>query len=421
MASTGGSHGIARTTRKRTEEQRQQDAEKIRRYRSLEDQLRDQTGRDANYADPTLLDLTTRLLRLNPEYYTAWNVRRRCLTSGSFSRPSAGSWPSRASPSTSASATTRPPSDDSSPSSSAAIPPAPGSPTPTRGGPSGTTADGDADPEQRARDVVAHDTSVIQSELQFTIPLLLEFPKCYWLWNHRAYMLSLAISRLPAPAARQIWTAELGLVSKMLTKDRRNFHAWGYRRQVVARLEAPELEGTSMVEPEFEYTTKKIRDDLSNFSAWHGRSQLVLRLLDERGADDAARRRLLEEELDLVREGLNVGPEDQSLWYYHQFLMSHLLDSDRPSMAPNLTPEERAGYVEKEIEEIKDLLEDYEDVKWIYEALLEYTTGLARLRRRSGIPPEDAEAGTEVRSWLASLEKLDPMRKGRWADLEKTL
>ena len=98
------------------------------------------------------------------------------------------------------------------------------------------------------------------------------------------------IKRLPVPVARRVWEEELGLVAKMLTRDRRNFHAWGYRRLVVRMLESPALHGTSMAEPEFQYTTGMIRVDLSNFSAWHGRSKLIPRLLDERNADDAARK-----------------------------------------------------------------------------------------------------------------------------------
>ena len=84
-------------------------------------------------------------------------------------------------------------------------------------------------------------------------------------------------------------------MSKMLTKDRRNFHAWVYRRHVVAALESRALEGRSMAEPEFEYTTRMIRVDLSNFSAWHNRTQLIPRLLEERGADDAARQKFLDD------------------------------------------------------------------------------------------------------------------------------
>lgn len=138
---------------------------------------------------------------------------------------------------------------------------------------------------------------MIRSELGFTVPLLIEFPKCYWIWNYRLWTLDRAIERLDVSIARRIWEEELGLVSKMLTKDRRNFHAWGYRRHVVAQLESPVLNGQSLVELEFEYTTKKIHEDLSNFSAWHNRSQLITRLLNERKADDASRKDLLDKGL----------------------------------------------------------------------------------------------------------------------------
>lgn len=104
----------------------------------------------------------------------------------------------------------------------------------------------------------------------------------------------MAIERLDPPVARRVWEEELGLDTKMLTKDRRNFHAWGYRRNVVSHLESGALNGASMVESEFEFTTKMIRVDLSNFSAWHNRSQLIPRLLSERGSDDAERRKFFD-------------------------------------------------------------------------------------------------------------------------------
>ncbi len=65
----------------------------------------------------------------------------------------------------------------------------------------------------------------------------------------------------------------------------------------MSELESPKLNGKSMAESEFEYTTKMIHGDkgLSNFSAWHRRSKLIPRLLDERKADDAARRQFLDE------------------------------------------------------------------------------------------------------------------------------
>ncbi|KAH8156027.1 hypothetical protein CIB48_g12220 [Xylaria polymorpha] len=118
----------------------------------------------------------------------------------------------------------------------------------------------------------------------------------------------------------------------MITKDRRNFHAWGYGRFVVANLESSELQGKSMTEDEFLFTTKMIGLDLSNFSAWHNRTQLIQRLLDERGADDQMRVAFLGKELSFVREALNVGPEDQSLWFYHSFLISFFDDRNQQTI-----------------------------------------------------------------------------------------
>lgn len=283
------SHGIARTARSRTEEQRKQDLVKIEKYRNLEDQIREKIS--DNYYGPETFQLTSKLLRLNPEYYTIWNARRRCLISGLLSRPSDGSPPSKASQNIIATDILITSSAASSPSSSTETPPRP---NPLTAGKTGITADSGADVE------------VIRAELAFTVPLLMEFPKCYWIWNYRLWTLDRAIERLDVSIARRIWEEELGLVSKMLAKDRRNFHAWGYRRHVVAQLESPLLNGQSLVEPEFLYTTKKIHDDLSNFSAWHNRSQLITRLLNERNADDESRKAFLDQGLSLKCILLNI-------------------------------------------------------------------------------------------------------------------
>ncbi|KAI0596901.1 hypothetical protein F4775DRAFT_274808 [Biscogniauxia sp. FL1348] len=369
------SHGVAQYNRAaRTAEQRQQDLDKIDKYRQIEDSIRSQVRQGAY--DTTLFQLTSKLLRLNPEYHTIWNVRRRCLVSSLLSKP---------------------PSEDQSGATAEA----------------GVDANADTDT----------DTDILQSELAFTVPLLIEFPKCYWLWGYRKWILEQAILRLPTPVATAIWEGELALDSKMLTKDRRNFHAWGYRRYLVARLETPELRGKSMVEDEFAYTTKMIRVDLSNFSAWHNRSRLIRRLLDERGADDKARSAFLEAELDQIREALNVGPEDQSLWYYHRYLILQLIYRSKEStIVPGLTIGERIPYIEREIEDIKDLLEDYKDIKWIYEALLEYTLALGRLRQESQSTSGGGDQqDDDLQTWLAKLRKLDPMQAGRWDDVEREL
>lgn len=133
----------------------------------------------------------------------------------------------------------------------------------------------------------------IQQELKFLVPLLRQFPKCYWIWNHRLWVLEQTIARLPRPVARGFWQQELVLVGKMLSLDGRNFHGWGYRREIVIVLES--LDEHSLTEPELNYTKKMIAANLSNFSAWHNRSKLCLKVLSERSATDEDRRRMLDD------------------------------------------------------------------------------------------------------------------------------
>jgi geranylgeranyl transferase type-2 subunit alpha len=141
-------------------------------------------------------------------------------------------------------------------------------------------------------------TQLISNDLGFLVPLLRKFPKCYWIWNYRLWLLEEASRLLPRDDSVQFWLQELHLVGKMLNLDSRNFHGWGYRRMVVEALESTqkttEEAPQSMAEQEFQYTTRMVETNLSNFSAWHNRSKLIPNLLNEQGADGMARKKTLD-------------------------------------------------------------------------------------------------------------------------------
>lgn len=147
---------------------------------------------------------------------------------------------------------------------------------------------------------------IIDEDLVFLLPLLRKFPKCYWIWNYRLWLLEEASRLLPRPMARNVWDQELSLVGKMLTLDNRNFHGWGYRRTLIKALESPALQvsdgHTQLTQQEFDYTTIMINTSLSNFSAWHQRSKLIPRLLEERQAPPEARRQMFDEGKDMLVE-----------------------------------------------------------------------------------------------------------------------
>lgn len=85
-------------------------------------------------------------------------------------------------------------------------------------------------------------------------------------------------------------------------------------------------------------------------------------------------------------------------------------------MAPELSDDERLNYVKAEQEFIEDLLEDAEDSKWVYQALMECALIEAKLLGRLS-----ADVRRKIRAWLAKLKELDPLRSGRWADTEQSL
>lgn len=303
-----------------------------------------------------VLGLVTKLLNENPEYYTIWNHRRRVLTA-------------------------------------------------------------------LFREETQSPDELLQGDLQLTFVFLRKFPKCYWIWNYRDWLLQKAESLLGLDAAQKLWSGELQLVNKMLHADSRNFHAWGYRRIAVSKIErlAPVDSAdarSSLAQPEFDYTTKMIKTNLSNFSAWHNRSQLIPRILRERNADAKARRAFLASELELICEAINTDPFDQSIWFYHQYLMSTIAPSCAPEslIVQDLTNSERQKYYEKEMEYIKEILEDETDCKWIYEGLLELAEAYLEVDAGTG-----AVANKDMRAWLAELKRLDALRRGRWEDLERRL
>ncbi|KAF2017030.1 geranylgeranyl transferas-like protein type II alpha subunit [Aaosphaeria arxii CBS 175.79] len=358
------SHGVSRAaaTTVRSEEARQKELQQIDTYKDLVNQVNAKIV-ERQYTIE-VLSLITKLLNENPEYYTIWNHRRRVLITLLALDP---------------------------------------------------VDRGDrASPEE-----------LIENDLQLTFSLLRKFPKCYWIWNHRDWILQKGESTLEADTTRRLWSGELQLVNKMLHADSRNFHAWSYRRFVVAQLdriqsgsiadaEAPK----SMIELEFEYTTKMIKINLSNFSAWHNRSRLIPRLLDERKADHNARRQLFDNELELICTAINTDPFDQSIWYYHQYLMSTLAPDcpEQSKIVPNLTTEDRTKYYAHEMEYIQEILEDEADCKWIYESLLHVAQCFLVIDAGT-----DLFTTSDMRNWLENLQRLDPLRKGRWEEVGASL
>ena len=235
-------HGIKRRqwTKELLKQKKEEDKKKIEAYRTLVDQMFQY--RDDNNYSIQAMELTTKVLDLNPEFNTAWNYRRDIITN--IDRLT--------------------------------------------------------------------DEKFWQDELRFTMIQLKRFPKVYWIWNHRVWILkNIPMNQL------KMWQGELVIVNALLEMDARNFHGWHYRRIVVSNIE--KLTKSSLNKSEFEYVTSKINKNISNYSAWHQRVQLITDMLSNDQIVD--KNEFMNKEIDYITNAIFTDAEDQSVWFYIMWMI----------------------------------------------------------------------------------------------------
>lgn len=86
------------------------------------------------------------------------------------------------------------------------------------------------------------------------------------------------------------------------------------------------------------------------------------------------------------------------------------------TMAPNLSRNQRRHHLAVEREYVEELLEDASDSKWVYQSLIDLTILEAKFDDFIS-----SETKSSLLGWIEKLKVLDPLRKGRWQDLEKTV
>jgi len=244
--------------------------------------------------------------------------------------------------------------------------------------------------------------ALFDQELGFIMLRLKEFPKVYWIWGHRVWTLK------NHPNAN--WEAELGIVSKLLTMDSRNFHGWHYRRIVIQQLE--EVTDKSFALKEFDYTTEKINKDFSNFSAWHNRTKLIPVLLELKPTSQfESSSSFLQQELSYLKNAMYTDPQDQSVWIYLRWLLTSdifIKKLDLNTYAEILNQEL------KNVKELNELEKDDNGVEnnWCLKTIVTIETLLNKIENKP-------EYKTEIEESLVKLIDIDPLRKNRYTYLSE--
>ena len=331
--------------------------------------------RDLKTYNDESFNATTSLLQLNPEFYTIWNYRREIIENAY-----------------------------------------------------GTNRDEEL-------------VQILNDELKFVMAQLRKFPKVYWIWNHRRWCLFKLVD------LNQVnWEFEFKTVGKMLELDQRNFHGWQYRRFVVENLELEKLKVKKNKEntggdggeddgilrlnlDEFDYTTAKILIDFLNFSAWHNRTKLIPKIYDLVTKDSSITTAIdhpslhlfqspltiLNNDLELIKTGIYMSPEDNSVWSYLYWLLSdaffvHAFNSKEGGNSDT----NQLDYKQLLQQQI-DLIQEINDLE--KEDNGQENVGcLKALLKITELKDKDDVNKDEMRSILEKLIKLDELRKGRYED-----
>lgn len=357
--------------------------------------------------DAEALQITTELLDSNPENYLYWNIRREIFIEGIFPQLATQQEPKSESESKSESKSN-----------------------------SNEDSDSIIQNQNKKNAAIALKQKYLLNDIQFVLAKLKQFPKTYWLWNHRSW----CINEFPGAD----WNQELQLVDYLLSKDPRNFHGWHYRRVVVDKLNKLQQykpsggkdTETSLVKHEFQFTTQKINNNFSNFSAWYNRALLIPSYLltleqeqeqkhDKESNDDInttsseIRKKFLVGEIDYVRQALYTDPDVSSAWFYHKWLYSNM----RKSIYPDLSPSQFIKYLQEEIQLVEELSEVEPNnsycllgLVYLRDHLREENKKLLGSDNQEKNGGEDEDEGQRTIEVYEQLTKIDPLRKNMYMD-----
>lgn len=240
------------------------------------------------------------------------------------------------------------------------------------------------------------DVTFWEDELNFTMAELKKFPKVYWIWNHRVWVLKNHID-----SSLKIWQRELIIVNKLLDMDARNFHGWHYRRRIIKVIE--DRTGKSNDHEELELTTQKINKNISNFSAWHQRVQLITRMNDTDEFEN--RKEFITNEIDYITNAMFTDAEDQSVWFYMEWFLEYEM------VSKVLNHNEYTTILNKFQSNILIINEDDKEFSgkenpWCLKMLII----IEKLQTNLGIEIKDGKS----KEWIAKLIEADPLRKNRY-------
>ncbi|GAB1222625.1 hypothetical protein ENUP19_0119G0016 [Entamoeba nuttalli] len=232
---------------------------------------------------------------------------------------------------------------------------------------------------------------ILSSELELTMNLLPKNSKSYVIWYHRKW----SISKMEHPK----FEIERELCAKMIGKDSRNFHCWGYYLWILEQ-------GKISQEEDLKFITDSINNNFSNYSAWHHRSVIFS------SYNNLQLEKVIESEFTLLLNAFYIEPNDQSAWIYYRWL----LGTGMKCYNELNKKEEWMNILKEQFNKIKELNEIEPNSKWVLFTMVE----LYQITKKIDSTIE-LLSNEEVKDFIKTLQRVDSMRSGYYKELEKDL
>lgn len=161
---------------------------------------------------------------------------------------------------------------------------------------------------------------------------------------------------------------------------------------------------------EFDFSTERIEKNFSNYSAFHHRSTYIRQALGSKDEEWP----VLEGELELVKQAMYTEPDDQTAWWYHQFLIK---------WAAEHGPERLQQTLRQEVDSVRGLLEDADgEYRWAVMALASLLVQLARLvGQQQQAEEERAALVDEALVLYDRLQHIDPDHRHRYRAMARAI
>jgi geranylgeranyl transferase type-2 subunit alpha len=249
-------------------------------------------------------------------------------------------------------------------------------------------------------------------EFKLSADGILKNSKSYGAWHHRQWIAERFTYNIQS---------ELDLTSQFLQADERNFHCWIYRSFIVRDSEVSSS-------AEFEFSSLKIQENFSNYSAFHYRSFYIQQLFennkDGTGEEEELQKEdefqtLISSELEMIENAIFTEPDDQSAWWYHRFIISWAITKAKAQKSGSHGEIWIKALLDKEINMMRTLLEVEAICKWCLLSLSDMLWRRVVLCKGKeealGGDIFDINADTLERSNIINeLLRVDPMHQNRY-------